>query len=449
MIALRFSTLADEIGATPIGGDVEFTRVSVDTRTLRAGDVFFALTGDQFDGHDFVAAAVEQGAAGVVVERDCGVSVPQLIVRNARWALGDIASLWSAQSPARRIALTGSNGKTTVKEMLRSVCALIGDTMATEGNFNNDVGLPLTLFRLAENTEFAVLEMGANHAGEIDRLASLAKPHVAVVNNVGPAHLDGFGSLQGVAQAKGEIYEHIEAGGVAVVNLDEFAAEDWIARASVSSVVGFSLQKRGDLQASIVGDGVIDIVESGATYRGHIPLPGEHNLQNALAVAAVCRSLRIAWPDIQKGLASIRAVPGRMAPKMYGDVKIYDDSYNANPASSIAGLKVLAAQTRGRRWCVLGEMAELGDSAAELHTKVGRQAAQLGIEHFYTIVKHAIDARRGFGAKGVDYSDQDQLIADLIEGVQPGDSVLIKGSRSAGMERVVSALCTALQEQFA
>lgn len=446
MIGLRFSELSDAIAATPVGGDATLHSVSVDTRTLQAGDVYFALSGDQFDGHDFVADAVERGASGVVVERDCGVAIPQLVVRNARRALGEVASLWRAHSNAHCVALTGSNGKTTVKEMLRAVFAQLGPTLATHGNLNNDVGLPLTLFRLTDDIQYAVLELGANHAGEIDWLASLVKPHVAVVNNVGPAHLDGFGSLQGVAAAKGEIFEHISPDGFAVVNLDEFAASDWIARASTQNVVGFSFRSGGDLQGRIVREGVLDVVESGATHTLNVPLAGEHNLHNALTVCAVCRSLGIEWSVIQAGLAAMHAVPGRLVPQSFGPVQVFDDSYNANPASTVAALKVLAGQSGGRRWCVLGEMAELGESAADLHGKVGKQAAQLGIEYFLSIGEHAVDARRGFGAKGVDYSSQDALIADLISAVRPGDSVLIKGSRSARMERVVAALRDALEE---
>ncbi|MEM7378722.1 MAG: Mur ligase family protein, partial [Pseudomonadota bacterium] len=314
---------------------------------------------------------------------------------------------------------------------------------------HNDVGLPLTVFRLTETTEYAVLEMGANHAGEIDQLASLVKPEIAVVNNVGPAHLDGFGSLQGVAAAKGEIYEHLVSDGVAVINLDEFAADDWMARSSGGSAVGFSMRGVGELQGRIVGDGVLVVAEAGATYTIELPLAGDHNLCNALTVAAVCRGLGVDWADIQAGLAAMHAVPGRLVPQAFGAVHVLDDSYNANPASTLAALKVLAAQRGGRRWCVLGEMAELGDEAAELHGKVGKQAAQLGIECFLSIGRHAVEARRGFGAKGLDFQDQDALIAELVDAVQPGDSVLVKGSRLARMENVVDALRVALAEPCA
>lgn len=449
MIELRLSDITEEIGASLLGNDAVLRGVSVDTRTLKPDDVFFALTGEQFDAHTFVKNAVQLGASSVVVERECGVDVPQLLVRNTRAALGQIAAMWSRQSKACRVALTGSNGKTTVKEMLCSVLSRLGETVATEGNLNNDVGLPLTLFRLDETTEYAVLEMGASQAGEIDWLASLVKPHVALVNNVGPAHLDGFGSLQGVAEAKGEIFEHIVDGGVAIMNRDEFAVNDWVKRASVDKFVGFSMQGEGDLAGHIVADGKLEIAESGKRYTIELPLTGDHNLQNALAVAAVCRGLDIAWPNIESGLASIGTVPGRLVPRTFGSVQVFDDSYNANPASTHAALKVLANQSGGRRWCVLGEMAELGEASADLHAKVGEQAAQLGIECFMSIGKHAIEARRGFGERGVDYSDQDLLVADLIAALHPGDSVLVKGSRSAGMESVVSALRAALGDQRA
>jgi len=414
MISLRLSQAADCVGATLIGADCAFRSVSVDTRTLQSGDVYFALTGDQFDGHEFVPGAVARGASAVVVERECSEDVPQLVVRNARQALGEIAALWLAQSNAKRVALTGSNGKTTVKEMLRSVLSLLGNTLATDGNLNNDV-----------------------------------KPEIAVVNNVGPAHLDGFGSLQGVAAAKGEIFEHVNADGVAVVNLDEFAADDWIARTSAGRVVGFSFKSGGDLHAEVVADGEIDIVEAGETHSLQIPLVGEHNLQNALTVAAVCRGLGVEWSVIQAGLAAMNAVPGRLVSSRVGGVLILDDSYNANPASATAALKVLAGHAGGRRWCVMGEMAELGEDTADLHRKVGRQAAQLGIECFLSIGEHAVDARRGFGAKGVDYREHDALIGDLVAAVQPGDTVLVKGSRSAKMERVVDAVKAALEERLA
>ncbi len=449
MTGLSLSHAAQSVGATLLGGDHTLRAVSIDSRTLKAGDVYFALTGSQFDGHDFVANAVAAGAGAVVVERDCGVAVPQLVVRNARQALGQMAAQWLASRDIKKVALTGSNGKTTVKEMLRSVLSLIGPTHATEGNFNNDVGLPLTVFRISPETEFAVLEMGANHAGEIDWLASLVKPDVAVVNNVGPAHLEGFGSLQGVAAAKGEIYEHVLATGVSVVNLDEFAAEDWIARSTAGRTLGFSMKGAGELCGEIVGEGQLDVVENGDRHALKIPLAGEHNLRNALAVVSVCRALGVAWSVIQAGLAAMNAVPGRLVPKTVGGVLILDDSYNANPASTAAGINVLAAHTGGRRWCVLGEMAELGDEAADLHRKVGRHAAQLGIDSFLCIGEHAVDSRRGFGAKGVDYRDQASLIADLVDGLKPGDAVLVKGSLSARMGQVVEAIESALEERTA
>jgi len=441
MSALWLSDCSVFTGGTLLGGDVLLSSVAIDTRRCLKGSVYFAISGESFDGHQFVVDAVEKGAVAVVVEHDCGVDVPQLIVRNTRQTLADIAQLWRRQYSVQLVALTGSNGKTTVKEMIASILSQEGSVLATKGNLNNDIGVPLTLFSLREEHQFAVVELGANAPGEIAGLAAIAEPQVVVVNNVGPAHLEGFGSLQGVANSKGEIYEHLREDGLALINADEFAASEWVKRVLQGRVVQFSAQNRtgAEIQGQLLEDQVLRVSYQDESRDIKISLLGQHNMRNALTAVSVALVMGVSWGSIVTGLEKVKPVTGRLVEYDAAGVRVIDDSYNANPGSVEAALSLLA-NYQSSRWFVLGTMAELGAQAEEMHAKAGRQAAALGIDRFACVGEHAVAARRGFGPKGLAFEKHDELAAQLMAAVKPGDTVLVKGSRSAGMERVVQHL---------
>ena len=441
MSALWLSDCSVFTGGTLLGGDVLLSSVAIDTRRCLKGSVYFAISGESFDGHQFVVDAVEKGAVAVVVEHDCGVDVPQLIVRNTRQTLADIAQLWRRQYSVQLVALTGSNGKTTVKEMIASILSQEGSVLATKGNLNNDIGVPLTLFSLREEHQFAVVELGANAPGEIAGLAAIAEPQVVVVNNVGPAHLEGFGSLQGVANSKGEIYEHLREDGLALINADEFAATEWAKRVLQGRVVQFSAQNRtgAEIQGQLLEDQVLRVSYQDESRDIKISLLGQHNMRNALTAVSVALVMGVSWGSIVTGLEKVKPVTGRLVEYDAAGVRVIDDSYNANPGSVEAALSLLA-NYQSSRWFVLGTMAELGAQAEEMHAKAGRQAAALGIDRFACVGEHAVAARRGFGPKGLAFEKHDELAAQLMAAVKPGDTVLVKGSRSAGMERVVQHL---------
>lgn len=441
MSTLQLSDCSVFTGGTLVGGDAEFNSVGIDTRNSLVGSVYFAISGENFDGHQFVVEAVEAGAVAVVVEHDCGVDVPQLIVRNTRKAMASIAQLWRRQFDVRIAALTGSNGKTTLKEMVASILSLEGEVLATKGNLNNDIGVPLTLFNLNDTHRFAVVELGANAPGEIASLAAMVEPHVAVVSNVGPAHLEGFGTLQGVANAKGEIYEHLPDDGIALINIDEFAASEWAARTAKGEIqrFGFLAKDGSDFLGEALTGQVLKVSHQGESREIRVPLLGQHNLRNALAAVAVAKAMGASWDSIVSGLEQVKPVAGRLVEHEVGGVRVIDDTYNANPGSVEVALELLGGYDSAR-WFVLGTMAELGNQAEEMHAKTGKQAAALGVDKFACVGEFAVAARRGFGPKGMAFEQHDELLIALQAQVKPGDTVLIKGSRSAGMEKVVSYL---------
>jgi len=414
MNSLCLSDCSVFTGGTLVGGDAEFSSVEIDTRKSMSGAVFFAISGENFDGHQFVVDAVEAGAVAVVVEHDCGVDVPQLIVRNTRKAMAGIAQLWRRQFDVRIAALTGSNGKTTLKEMVASILSLEGEVLATKGNLNNDIGVPLTLFGLNDKHRFAVVELGANAPGEIGYLASMVEPHVVVVNNVGPAHLEGFGTLQGVADAKGEIYEHLRDDGIALVNVDEFAASEWVERTSKGEIVrfGFTSVDGVDVQGESLGSQLLKVTHDGEAREIKVSLLGQHNLRNALTAVAVAKAMGASWDSIVEGLERVKPVAGRLVEHQVGGVRVIDDTYNANPGSVEVALELLGGYDSAR-WFVLGTMAELGNQAEEMHAKSGRQAAALGVDRFACVGEFAVAARRGFGPKGMAFDQHDELMKEL------------------------------------
>jgi UDP-N-acetylmuramoyl-tripeptide--D-alanyl-D-alanine ligase len=434
-------------GATLLGGDRDFGVVSTDSRTLPAGALFVALRGERFDGHDFAAAAVGRGAVAVLVERDLGLPVPQLLARDPLAALSAAAAAWRAGFDIPVVGVAGSNGKTTTKEMVAAILAERGPVLATRGSLNNHIGVPLTLFGIGPEHRAAVIEIGANHPGEVAALAALARPTVGLVTNAGAEHLEGFGSLDGVARAEGELFGSLPADGTAVINADDAYAGLWRTLSTAGRTVTF-----GTHEADVRARGARLGVEDGAwatrfeleTLQGavsvRLALPGLHNVVNAAGAAAAALACGATPAQVAVGLAQVRPVAGRLQLKPgAGGAWIVDDSYNANPSSAIAGLDVLAALP-GEHWLVLGDMAELGAHAEAAHAEVGRHARLTGVTRLEAVGEHARHAVAAFGAGGRWHADASALADALRPALRPGVTVLVKGSRVNRLERVVGAL---------
>ncbi len=441
--AALLSDAAHAVGGVLHGADRRFTGASMDSRKLLADELFIALPGTRVDGHDFLAVARAQGAAAALVERKIDDPLPQLVVADARLALGRLAAWWRTHYTCPVVGLTGSNGKTTVKELLAAILEGCGATLATQGNLNNDIGLPLTLLRLRRSHRYAVIEMGANHPGEIEYLTRLTQPDVALINNAGPAHLEGFGSVEGVARAKGEIFSGLAATGVAVINADDAYAALWEQRAAAHRCVRFGLSADAEVRAHWEGGAVgsrLHVHTPAGSVHATLHLPGQHNVLNALAATAAALAVNVKLRDVVLGLESACAAPGRLQIKAgRNDARVIDDTYNANPASVQAALEVLAAG-RGRRVLVLGDLAELGDDTVALHRNIGAAAAAAGIDALYTVGTLSAHAADAFGREHRHFTNQEELMAYLIPLLALGTTLLVKGSRSARMERVVSAL---------
>ncbi|KEZ78507.1 UDP-N-acetylmuramoyl-tripeptide--D-alanyl-D-alanine ligase [Salinisphaera hydrothermalis] len=445
----RLSEFALALGACLIGDDAVFDGASIDTRRITPGALFFALAGEHADGHEFVAAAGAAGAAAAVVDHPVDADVSQLVVDDVMEALGRAARLARAGFAGPVVGVTGSNGKTTVKQMIAAIFSVAGPTMATEGNLNNHLGVPLTLMRLDASAERAVIEMGANHPGEIGQLAAIARPDVGVITNAGWAHLEGFGSREGIARAKGELFIRLPESGTAVINADDDYADLWRELAEGRRMLTFSMEPgRG---ADVYADD-IELDHDGVRFALHTPgettavaldLAGRHNVANALAAAAVAVAVGLKGATIAAGLARTAAVAGRLAikPAIHG-ARLVDDSYNANPGSLAAALSWLGQQS-GARWAVLGDMGELGDYTESAHRDAGIAAREAGVERLFATGEHSRLTVSAFGDGGAWYPDHDSLTAALSEalGAATGDViVLVKGSRSARMDRVADAL---------
>jgi UDP-N-acetylmuramoyl-tripeptide--D-alanyl-D-alanine ligase len=450
---MRLSQAASMAGGRIEGTDVECTSVSIDTRTLQPGALFVALQGQNFDGHDFVDAARRQGAAAAMVHRPVTHSLPVVHVDDTRLALGRLAAAWRARHDIPVVAVTGSNGKTTVKEMIAAILAQRGEVLATQGNLNNDIGVPLTLLRLRDAHNCAVIEMGANHPGEIAYVAQLTRPGVGVVTNAGVAHLEGFGSLEGVARAKGELFQALAADGVAVLNADDRFAPLWVQLIGARPTLRFGLEQAADVSVvpgteHMEVDDVLALRCTLRTPAGDVPirmqLCGRHNLVNACAAAAAAVAAGAGAADIQRGLASLQAVKGRLQLILAApDVRVLDDTYNANPTSLLAALRVLALAP-GKKILVLGDMGELGAGAEGLHGELGEEARAAGVEQLFTVGLLSRFTAQRFGAGARHFAAQGELIAALRATLSAASrqavTVLVKGSRRMQMERVVAAL---------
>ncbi|MBL8525721.1 MAG: UDP-N-acetylmuramoyl-tripeptide--D-alanyl-D-alanine ligase [Betaproteobacteria bacterium] len=446
--AMTLSEIAQGIGACLIGADASIGGVSTDTRTLQPGDLFVAIKGDNFDGHEYLARALEKGAAAALVSREIdGVTIPQLLVDNTRFGYGRLARLWRGRFNPLTLALTGSNGKTTVKEMLRSILLThTGDAahvLATEGNLNNDIGLPQMMLRLRERHRYAVFEMGMNHLGEIEYLSGLLEPDVAMVTMAGTAHIGELGSREAIAQAKGEIYSGLKPGGIAVMNMHDRFGAYWrgIARdaAEEREIIGFGISPEDEVVGTL-GHEFMTISSDGESIAVRLQMPGEHNQRNALAAAAGAIALGVPLETIKLGLESFAGVEGRLRPYTgHNSATIVDDTYNANPDSVKAAIRVLAAK-KPPRVLVLGDMGELGVDAPAMHREVGEFARDAGIERLYALGELSRETVAAFGKEGVHFVSRDELVSALLPQLDAQTTVLVKGSRFMKMERVVEKL---------
>ena len=439
MIRLHLSDLATALNCKISGRDVVIENIVTDSRKVRYGTLFAALPGSQVDGHDFAASAVEMGAVALLVSHKLELDVPQLVVKDVLLALGRLARLIRDRVNPLVIGITGSNGKTTVKEMLTSILRLQAEVLATRGNYNNELGVPLSLFDLEQNHRFAVLEMGASKTGDIAYLSGIAGPDVGLVTNVGPAHLQGFGDEQGVAEAKGEIYAALPEAGWAIINGDEPWSSSWQKISTAGHTVIFGTKADHDVRLERK-DGRARIITPQGGFDLELPLPGEHNLLNAIAAAAVAIALEIPLETIQSGLEAVEPVPGRLnLLRTASGCTVIDDTYNANPASLYSALQVLA-NLQGTPWLVLGDMKELGRGSRKLHAEVGDAARSLGVSRVFATGEMSEFTVDAFGEGATHFADREALIKALIQELRPGINCLVKGSRSMGMEAVVEAI---------
>jgi len=448
MRALTLAELVGPLQAQLIGPDREFHGVSTDSRKVRPGELFVALRGENFDGHDFLDQVAAAGAAAALVNDVAELALPQLRVADTMRGLGLLGAYNRALYQGPLVAITGSSGKTTAKNMVRAVLAQAGRTLATEGNLNNEIGVPLTLLGLEPGVEFAVVEMGAGKAGDIAWLCELGHPTVALLLNAMPAHLQGFGSVDDVATAKGEIFDGLGRSDCAVINADQPWAQAWRARAGEATVLDFSLSGPASITAtSVQADGVRGTRFTAITPRGEqqikLHLPGAHNVANALAAIAVGLACGLRLEQIGAGLETVRPTPGRLASAVAPTgATVIDDCYNANPGSVRAAIDLLAG-CEGRRTLVLGAMRELGPASDALHQAIGGYARAARIDRFWGVGPELQGAVGEFGGGGRWFADCETAICALENEYGPGDTVLVKGSRSTRMERVLQALLAA------
>jgi len=427
------------------GQNKPFTKASIDSRSITPGQLFVALAGPRFDGHEFIDVAQQQGAVAAVVHREVDTTLPVFMVPDTRVALAQLAHARRQDFMGMVIAITGSNGKTTVKEMIAAILRNEGEVLATQGNLNNDIGLPLTLMQLTKAHQYAVLEMGANHAKEIECLAKIAEPEIAVVTNVGRAHIEGFGSKDGIAKAKGELYEQLAPQGIAVINADEPYAPFWRGLATHCQQMSFAIEsKTADVRVSH-----LRFSQQGSQFDLHTPLGvaainlsllGRHNILNAVAAATVAIAAQASLDAIVKGLSELTPVLGRLH-AMAGKrgALIIDDTYNANPDSLQAGIDVLA-EFAGQRILVLGDMLELGLAAGRYHQSIGEYAKQAGLDGLYCFGEQSEQAAMTFGDTAKHFASQQALSHELIQVLHSDVTILVKGSRGMKMENIVNAL---------
>lgn len=445
--ALTLSELTNALEARLIGANASFDGVSIDSRAIQPGQLFIALTGPRFDGHDYLNDVAGKGAVAALVEREVADSaLPQLLVKDTRQALGQLGALNRAAFTQPVAAVTGSSGKTTVKEMLASILRTRGPVLATRGNLNNDLGVPLTLIELAPEHTSAVIELGASRLGEIAYTVGLTKPHVAILNNAGTAHVGEFGGPEKIVEAKGEIIEGLAADGIAVLNLDDKAFGIWKTRAAGRQVLTFALSNTeanfhaSDLATDARGCPAFNLHTPEGSERVQLNLLGTHNVANALAAAAAAHALGVSLFGIATGLGAVQPVKGRTVAQLAKNgMRVIDDTYNANPTSMCAAVDILAGFS-GRTVLVLGDIGELGDWAEQGHRDVG-EYARGKVSALYAVGPNMVHAVNAFGEQAQHFGTQAELIQALAAEQDTNTTILIKGSRSAAMENIVAALC--------
>ncbi|NKB47504.1 MAG: UDP-N-acetylmuramoyl-tripeptide--D-alanyl-D-alanine ligase [Legionellales bacterium] len=444
---MKLTRLAPIVQGECLGGDASFTQISIDTRTLQPGDLYWAIRGEQFDGHEFVAQAKAQGAVGAVVSQSVTqADFPIIQVVDTVQALGDYAHHHRQQFSLPIIALTGSCGKTTTKTLIASILQQQGPALATPGNFNNAIGVPLTLLQLCAEHRYAVIELGANHMGEIAYTAGLVHPQVALITNIGPAHIEGFGSEQGVAQAKSEIYQSLSAAGIAVLNADEPYAKQWQMQLPTSRVITFGVEQPANITAKCaavdeVGCVTMTVTCFDTSFDVALPLPGRHNMYNALAAIAACVAIDIPLDVIKQGLQQVNSVKGRLQAHQHrSGARLIDDTYNANPRSVAAALHYMVDLPGTQKILVLGDFGELGEHTQQYHQQIGELARELAIDAVFTCGQHSQHSSQAFGENGQHFDDQSTLSTALIKRLTAETVILFKGSRSSQMENVLNAV---------
>jgi UDP-N-acetylmuramoyl-tripeptide--D-alanyl-D-alanine ligase len=440
---MNLLTAASAVDGHVVGDDAVFEQVVIDTRDLHGGELFIALQGEHFDGQDFAQDAKRSGAVAVMANRQLEVDLPTLVVADTTRSLGQLAAYWRQQFEIPVIGVTGSNGKTTVREMIARILESDGPTLAAKGNFNNHIGLPLTLLKLRDFHRYSVVEMGMNCPREIGYLAGIAKPTVAVITNASSAHLEGLGDVTGVARAKAEVFLGLQRNGTAVINADDRFAAYWLARGRRHRTVTFGLENQADVSGEVESsdDAIqLEIRLPEESLEVTLNLLGRHNARNALAAAAAAWSVGCGAEQIKEGLEQVQPVDGRLQPRQgRRQAHVIDDSYNANPASLHCAIQVLARKT-GLRILVIGDMAELGSEAESFHRAAGQYAREKGIDQLLTTGTLASLTAEEFGIGASHYDNCDALSEALSDLLGPQVNVLVKGSRGARMERVVEAL---------
>lgn len=442
---MKLSQVAKAVNSNFNGREEEFESVSIDTRTLQSGALFVALQGPRFDGNSFVEEAQERGAVGALVTRIVGIKLPLILVDDTLTALAQLASYQREQMQLPIIAITGSCGKTTTRTLLASIFRQCGNVLASERNFNNSIGVPLTLLRLRTEHNYAVIELGANRPGEIFNLTQLVKPTIGIITNAAPAHLEGFSSIEGVAQAKGEIFQGLSENGVAIINVDDCFTNFWRSLVIKRRIITFGMNYPADITAKNIkmnsaAQPAFQLITPKEEIDIQLPLIGAHNVANALAAAAAAYAEGLPLTTIKSGLEVVSAVTGRLVEqKGYRGATIIDDSYNANPLSVSVAIDVLAKRN-GNSILVFGDMLELGEDCRQFHSEIGERMFQSGIQQLFCCGNFTKFTAKAFGKNAYHFNNQNQLLSALKNQLNENCVVLIKGSLSMNMSRIVKVL---------
>lgn len=442
---MQLSQLTKILNGVLVGVDATVNTIVIDSRTVQPGDCFFAIKGEFFDGHDFIADVAKKNAAVVIIDRDIHAEIPVIRVKNTRAALMDLARFYRENTSIPVAAITGSCGKTTTRALLENILKQRGNVLASQKSFNNDIGLPLTLLKLNTSHDFVVLELGTNHPGEIAQLTFIAKPTIASVTMVASVHIEHFEGVDGIAREKGVIFSGLTDDGVAVINADDTYADTWKTMAAHRRIITFGQNNKSDVMARNVqskadGQTTFTLVFPSDNAIISLPLLGEHNVTNALCAAAMAFAMHISMDAIKKGLETAQSEYGRLIEKKgLSGATILDDSYNANPASVKAAITLLTHRTKNSI-LVLGDMVELGSIAEAAHTDIGVFASQQGVKQLFCYGKNSALIAQAFGKNAYHFDDQQQLIDSLKNYLTPDTTVLVKGSRSMKMELVVRGL---------